>query len=244
MLHLRKCDRGFRGARECGIQSPVRTEVIPIGNCAVPLVVIDEAAADAELWHARGAELDWAPRGDYYPGPRAIAPLEYLHALQDALRFALGQVFGWRSRVEVLRCFYSLATTPGSELSLAQRVPHVDSYDPRQIAFVHYLCPPRFGGTAFYRQRSTGFERIDERNCAAFEQALEADFARLREPAPAYIGGSDPRFERLHACPAAFNRLIVFPGNLLHCADLAGVELDPDPAKGRLTIAGFLRPQS
>lgn len=220
----------------------MQVQIERVGENQTPVVVIDPAAADPEHWRSAALSLDWAPRGDYYPGPRAPAPRDYLSALVAPLRLALGEVFGWRSQVEVLRCYFSLSTTPAQDLSLAQRVPHVDSYDSRQIAFVHYLCGPEFGGTAFYRQRSTRFERIDEGNCQAFEAALDADFRNSGEPESAYIDNRSPLFEQLLLCPAAYNRIVIFPGNLLHCADLAGVKLDPDPAAGRLTVAGFLRP--
>jgi len=215
-----------------------------VGDSQTPVVAIEQATANPEHWRSTALSLDWAQRGDYYPGPRAPAPRDYLADLTAPLRQALGKVFGWRSQVEVLRCFFSLSTTHAHDLNLAQRVPHVDSYDPNQIAFVHYLCDPSFGGTAFYRQRSTRFERIDERNCRAFEAALDADFRRLGEPESAYVDAQSPFFEQLHVCPAAHNRIVIFPGNLLHCADLAGVRLNPNPALGRLTVAGFLRPGS
>lgn len=219
-------------------------QVVRIGALSTPVVVFDQAASDPDHWRNLGIGLDWGKRGEYYPGPRAIAPQDYLLAMSEPLGLALTRVFAWRGRVKVLNCFYSLATSAPDQLSLAQRVPHVDSYDPAQIAFVHYLCQPRFGGTAFYRQRSTGFERIGTDMDKDFEAALVRDFNHYGEPPAAYVDGSSPLFEQLHACPATYNRLIVFPGNQLHCADLAGVALDPDPARGRLTVAGFLRPVS
>jgi Family of unknown function (DUF6445) len=216
--------------------------VTRIGQEGAPIVVIDDCTSDPQHWRNLGLSLDWRPRGDYYPGPRAEAPANYLHALAEPMRIALGQVYQWRSRVEILRCYFSLATTPAHALSLAQRIPHVDSYDPEQIAFVHFLCSDNLGGTAFYRQRSTGFEQIDGLRAKPFEAALEQDFAVLGEPDAAYIAADSPLFERIHLCEPRFNRIVFFPGYQLHCADLAGVQLDPDPAKGRLTIAGFLRP--
>lgn len=214
-----------------------------IGRLGTPIVTIEAAVGDPDIWRAQALRSDWAPRGDFYPGPRAEAPHDYLHALAEPLRLALGGVFGWRSPVDVIGCFYSLATTPAADLIPEQRAPHVDSFDPDQVAFVHFLCDARFGGTAFYRQRSTGFERIDTGNCTEFERVRTAGTAQLQRTPSDYIGAGNPHFEQLLVCPAAFNRIVLFPSNLLHCADLSGVALDPDPAHGRLTVAGFLRPQ-
>lgn len=223
---------------------PGRGAVTRLGLEGAPIAIIDNAVEDPGHWRSVGCGLDWAARGDYYPGPRAHAPGAYLAAMTRPLQLALSQVFGWRGRFEVLRCLFSLATTAPAQLALAQRVPHVDSYDPDQVAFVHYLCAPEWGGTAFFRHRSTGFERVDPHRASRFETALASDFARTGEPAADYIGPDDALFECLYECEARFNRVVFFPGNQLHCAVLGGRNLPDDPALGRLTVAGFLRPAS
>lgn len=215
-----------------------------IGRQQTPIVTIDNAVAGPEMWRSAALELEWSQRGDHYPGPRAVAPQAYFAALAEPLRLALGEVYRWRSNVDVLGCYFSLATTRPADLTLAQRMPHVDSYEPARVAFVHFLCAPQFGGTAFFRQRKTGLERIDSGNCDAFEQVRSEDSIRLAQLPPDYVGADSPAFERLHVCNAAFNRIVVFPSNQIHCADLSGVTLNADPLRGRLTVAGFLRPAS
>ncbi len=212
-----------------------------IGSEASPLAVIDGFLPDPEAKRERASGLDWQVRGNYYPGPRAEVDPAYAAQLGRALRQILPQVFGPIRSAQVLRCYYSLATTRSEQLTLPQRIPHVDSYDPSQIALVHYLCPEQFGGTAFYRYSATGFETINEVRSAPYLQSLDADFARHGQPPAAYIGGDASGFERIGLCPAAFNRAVLFPGNLLHCADLAGVDLPCAPLAGRLTVAAFIR---
>ncbi len=212
-----------------------------IGNEASPLAVIDGFLPDPEAVSGKVSSLDWQIRGDYYPGPRAEVDPAYAAQLGEILRQILPRVFGPVRSAQVLRCYYSLATTRPEQLTLPQRIPHVDSYDPCQIALVHYLCPEEFGGTSFYRHSATGFETINEARSATYLQSLEAGFARLGQPPAAYIGAGTAGFERIGLCPAAFNRAILFPGNLLHCADLAGVHLPCDPRSGRLTVAAFIR---
>jgi len=55
---------------------------------------------------------------------------------------------------------------PGSYRDL--RIPNFDSTDPNYLALLHYLRVPPDTGTAFFRQRSTGIERLTE----ATERAL------------------------------------------------------------------------
>jgi Family of unknown function (DUF6445) len=212
-----------------------------IGNEASPLAVIDEFMPDPEALRESALARDWQIRGDFYPGPRAEAEPDYLVQMGRILRLVLPQVFGPVRSAQVLRCYYSLATTRPEQLTLPQRIPHVDSYDPCQIALVHYLCPAEFGGTAFFRHTTTGFETIDEERSAIYVRSLEADFARHGQPPAAYIDAHSTGFEQIGKCPAAFNRAVLFPGNLLHCADLAGVNLPCEPHVGRLTIAAFIR---
>jgi hypothetical protein len=118
----------------------------------------------------------------------------------------------------------------------------VDAYDPQQIALVHFLGERDLGGTAFFRQRSTGFESVDTSRRQRYHEALAADLQSHGEPPPEYIGASSPLFERTHVCTPRYNRAIFFRGTLLHCAALEGVRALPDdPQHGRLTVAGFLK---
>ena len=59
-----------------------------------------------------------------------------------------------------------MVTAKPSELRAAQRAPHFDSTDQKYYALLHYLRVPPGTGTAFYRQRSTGIERVTEANVA------------------------------------------------------------------------------
>lgn len=212
-----------------------------IGNELSPLAVIDGFLPDPEAFRQNAPKLDWQVRGDFYPGPRAEVDDRYHSFLIRVLDMVLPRVFGRAGPVQVLRCFYALATARAEELTLPQRIPHVDSYDPRQIALVHYLCGAEFGGTAFYRHSATGFETVDDARSEPFHRSLEAGFTRNGEPPAGYIGTEAAGFERIGLCPAEYNRAVLFPGNLLHCADLAGVDLPDDPLAGRLTVTAFIR---
>ena len=76
-----------------------------------------------------------------------------------------------------------------------------------------------------------------------FEDAGRLDasvFCAKYGVARGYLAGSNAWFERLLSVPAKWNRLIFYDGALFHSGDIDHPErLDPDPARGRLTLNGF-----
>src|SRR5665213_1843109 len=89
---------------------------------------------------------------------------------------------------DLIEASFSMVTAPPATLVPAQRAPHFDSTDPDHIALLHYLSDTPGTGTAFYRQRATGIEMVDEANVSGFVAAAKRD-ADAR-PA-AYINGTD-----------------------------------------------------
>jgi hypothetical protein len=136
-------------------------------------------------------------------------------------------------------CHYSLITTPATELTPPQRIPHVDSCAKSGLATIHYLFKANLGGTAFYRHRSTGFETIDEARRAHYARALDAELAGAA-PAPGYINGSSHLFEQIAKQDGVFNRMLVYRRNCLHSGCIEASIPDPNPATGRLSINSFI----
>ena len=55
-----------------------------------------------------------------------------------------------------------------------------------------------------------------------------------------YMCGSNAWFERVLSVEPRWNRMIVYPGTVLHSGDIASPRLlSDDPRQGRLTINGF-----
>jgi hypothetical protein len=110
------------------------------------------------------------------------------------------------------------------------------------VAALLYLCQgENQGGTAFYRQRSTGFESVDAGRFPAFEAALHADVAHHGLPEATYIDEASPIYEMIGRHQARFNRMIVYFSSSLHCAHIpSDFVFDPNPATGRLTVNAFL----
>src|SRR5262249_41352518 len=118
---------------------------------------------------------------------------------------------------------------------------HVDTNQPHCVAVLAYLSGENLGGTAFYRHRSTGFERIDEGRSAAYNAALDRDVESHGLPAQAYMTGDTPLFEMIASFEAKPGRALVYSVQSLHSGFIhAPQNLSGDPATGRLTLNGFL----
>ncbi|HEX8062062.1 MAG TPA: DUF6445 family protein [Allosphingosinicella sp.] len=214
-----------------------------IGREREPVMVLDGIMRRPEaLVDYAASAVSFAPAGTPqggYPGVRAPAPLNYVESLVKAMdpivrrAFGLGQV--GLARAE---CNFSMVTTAPEELTATQRVPHVDTYDALQFAFLHYLCGARFGGTAFYRQRSTGFEAITPQRGAAYVAARDGAAAGVP---PDYIRGDSRDYEQIAAFEARFDRLLIYRSRLLHSGQIPpDMPRIADPRAGRLTANIFV----
>jgi hypothetical protein len=211
------------------------------GGEAQPVIVIDDMLAAPERWREAAARARYGRIGPHYPGLRAVVPAEAAAAMRDALAPAIADTFGLDPVPPVLETYFSIVTTPPEALAPIQRLPHFDGLEPERIAILIFLSGAEQGGTAFYRQRATGFETVDPARFPAFEAALRAGIAEHGLPPPAYIDGDTPLYEQIGRYEARPNRALVYRGHSLHCAAIpAGAPLPADPAQGRLSINSFL----
>ena len=176
-----------------------------------------------------------------YPGLRAPAPAAYtevLTALLDPLIKVNFQVPDHLD-IKVGLSAFSLTATAPEALGPLQRSPHFDASTPHFMAALLYLCDTTHGGTGFYRHNATGWQRITAANREKYLDVRHAELNRAVPPAR-YFDRSDAHFTFLGMIPARFNRLVVYPGSLLHsaCIDPAR-SLSSDPRHGRLTINTF-----
>jgi len=217
-----------------------RLTAASIGRERQPLLEADGFLADPIGLVALAAAADFRPAfgpGGGYPGLRAPLPNAYIEAVVDTLvgplaeAFALGAVRPARAQGA-----FSLVTLPPDALVPAQRVPHVDSVDPMQFAILHYLCDGAAGGTAFYRHRATGFERLSDDRLPAYTAT------RAAEGAPdGYVDDGAPWFEPVARVTATMNRLVVYRSCVLHSGTVPSPDrLSADPRRGRLTANVFL----
>ncbi len=208
-------------------------------------LVIDDALADPQRW------VDWASEHrdafadsphNAFPGPELPLPDPVVERIATFFAVhARGALGGRRTLRSLARL--SLTTRKPEELQPRQWMCHVDNagLEPDRciLAGVLYLFQrAELGGTAFYAPNRPIAE------IAAMKQAAmslpPAEFAATYGIAPGYMTASNAWFRRLRGIPARWNRLIFYPGTVLHSADIAHPELlDPDPRKGRLTINTF-----
>ena len=218
-----------------------KIETVRQGLEAQPVMVIDDFLAAPGDWRGRAARLPYGSIGPFYPGLRAHLPADAAGAIRDGLSGAIGEVFGLDPVPPMLECFFSIVTTPPEALAPIQRLPHFDGLEPERIAILTFLSGADQGGTAFYRQRATGFETVDAARFPAFEAALKAAVAEHGLPPPAYIDGDTPLYEEIARYEARPNRALVYRGHSLHCAAIpAAAVLPADPLRGRLSINAFL----
>lgn len=228
-------------ASPLALADSVRPAVSTLGAEGGPLVVVDGALADPHLVRDVAARHAYRPIGPHYPGVRAPVSAAIAMPMVEPLAALLQQVFDLDRPPAYGECFLSLVTTPPQDLAPIQRLPHFDGVEPQRLAALLYLDPAADTGTAFYRQRSTGFESVTADRFATYEQNLRTDAVRHGLPAAGYIGEDSPLFERVAQVEGLFNRLVIYRGNQLHCASLPpGFVPSADPARGRLTLNLFL----
>lgn len=225
----------------------MRAELRRFGKEQSPVVVIDEFSGRLDEILELADALVPYPRlaGNYYPGLRRIftpgdsAANAYADRLcEEAGQFIAG-AFDF-DQFTLTEASFSIVTTLPSDLSPAQRAPHFDSPDPNYLALLHYLRVPEGSGTAFYRQRSTGIQRVTEQNLSRFVATARREASLLPHDS-GYIHGSDPYFEQVGSIEAIPDRLLIYQGSLLHSGIIPpAMRFSTNPREGRLTANLFV----
>ena len=218
-----------------------RMEIVRQGAERQPVIVIDDVLAEPEAWRALAGRLEYGRIGPHYPGLRAPVPPGAAEAMRGELEGVLASTFDLDPVPPVFECYFSLVTTAPKALAPIQRLPHVDGLEQARIAILIFLSGTEMGGTAFYRQRATGFETLDAERFPRFEAALRADVAEHGLPPAGYISGDTPLYEKIASYEARPNRALIYRSRALHCAEIApGAALTASATDGRLTVNSFL----
>jgi hypothetical protein len=226
------------------LRMPPDVRSVNIGGQAV--VFIDDFLQDPDALVEVACRSTFEPadtRGEQkgYPGLRAPAPAAYTRAVTELLDPLIKVNFQVPEQLDIkvgLSAF-SLTATPPEALGPLQRTPHFDASTPHCMAALLYLCDKTHGGTGFYRHNATGCQRITAENRERYLDVYHEEVNR-RVPPARYFDRSDEQFTFLGMVPARFNRLVVYPGSLLHSACIdPGRSLSADPRRGRLTVNTF-----
>lgn len=225
----------------------MKPELRLFGTEQSPVVVIDEFSDAVDEIARLADELAPFPPsgGNYYPGVRRVIgaadEAAYAYALKTCETVApfVGGAFDVAS-FDLEQASFSMVTVQPEELQPVQKAPHFDGPEPNLLAMLHYLRVPPASGTAFYRHRATGIERVTAANLNRLVPIARPESMRL--PADAgYVHGSDEFYEEIGRVEAVPDRLVIYPGSLLHSGIIPpGMSFSADPRAGRLTANFFL----
>ena len=227
------------------LDSEATVEINPVGEEQTKVIVVDSFANNVDALKNSACEVSgYTPDGKTsYPGVRAILPDEYVDLVVQFSVPLLRREFGIPDSVtfNVTMAYFSLLTVAEKDLSVPQRLPHFDTTKKHYYAVLHYLNDGDFGGTGFFRHVPTGFEKVDNGRKDLYKQSVLSFMAVRGVPDPAYIGESSAQFKCYSKVEYKSNRLVIYPGNLLHCGLLSeSQDVCEDPRKGRLTASIFI----
>jgi hypothetical protein len=214
-----------------------------VGNEQTPILVIDEFWLEPERLVEQVAKHEFnTPSVTLYPGLNAPLPTDYAKTVCRALMPSLARAYGFdRDKGLIISGFAGLTSLDFSLFTPDQKVPHFDETSNEQWAFLHYLAKGNFGGTGFFRHDETGFERIISSRASHYNNIVANQLSK--HPPITLCGPQTKDFTCIQTIEFVYNRLIIYPSNLLHCALYNGTETDSDPNKGRLTFNIFARSQ-
>ncbi|WAJ72481.1 DUF6445 family protein [Catenovulum adriaticum] len=220
----------------------IKCHLLRIGSEKTSVILIDNFLADISVIqeHARKAQFQ-QEKNTYYPGVRAMLKDSYV----DFILTHLSSIITKTYRLEPVKaiaadnCYFSLVNQPPINLTKHQCIPHFDALNKRQFAIMHYINLGEFGGTGFYRHVPTGFENIDKDNLTKYCITREEHELKYGLPYQAYINGSTEEFTLLGKITYKQNRLVIYPGTLLHSGLIKPSDLSKNSETGRLTANIF-----
>ena len=215
-----------------------------VGKCPIAVTVADNVLLRPQQLAEFGLGLKFVEDdSNLYPGVRARVPAEFsrpFHAWLTRTLHCTG-VLEESCYIYDDASFFSIVNKNRANLLPLQRIPHYDSTDPRVFAAVIYLFDRANSGTSFYRHRTTGYEKIGDDNAGNYKMALNRNMKQFGAPAREYANGSNALFERTHSVDSAFNRIVIYSGNVLHAADIDGSLFNGnDNSQWRLTVASLI----
>lgn len=226
------------------INPAAKIQACRLGAEQFPLIVIDDLIAQPETLVETAAQEDWAPpKGTFYPGINAKLPYDYVEIVHNSLRPLIARTFGIPLDIRVsVRGFFALTTLPFDQFGPIQRVPHFDNTFHDHLALVHYLAPNQTGGTGFFRHIKTGWESISHQRHDPYVHMMTEWMRHHSHELKTYAGPETPGYEMYFRVPFKFNRALIYPSNVLHCALYDGTNQSDDPLNGRLTANTFWVP--
>lgn len=227
------------------LNSNIQLHYERIGEEKTPIIIIDDYLNDPQILVTLAKQQTNFKTDDHtqYPGLRTPLPkhcvVDYLKPLMQGFY----KVFNIKNSLapHPKDNTFSLITTPAEQLCAIQTLPHFDTNSPNLIAIIHYLGEGDHGGTGFFRHKKTGFETISTARRHAYLNHVE-EFLNQHPNKRTYCSAKHSEFECYKQIPYKKNRLIIFPGYLLH-SSLVNTQTDISvcPQTGRLTANMFVQ---
>ena len=226
------------------INPQMKVRQLQVGQEKTVVIIIDDFSLDLDKIknHACTEAVFAQDKNSFYPGIRAPLPRDYVITMLQAIYRPLYNIYNipTQKQLKPQDTFYSLVTTPENELSLPQRLPHFDTSRPLYFAATHYIKASNHGGTGIFRHKQTGYERINESRVSRYLKKLNNHIDNEGASDNYYITQSNEQFELIETIDYKENRLVIYPGSLLHSAlIIPQFDIDSSPETGRLTTNTF-----
>lgn len=224
-------------------------DIQTIGNEKTPILIVDDILMDCSgLINIAIKETAFGMiNSSMYPGVRAILPKEYVMLVLRALAAPLYKIYGIPQHKKLMPfgTYFSLVSIAQTDLHALHKAPHFDSAESLYFAMIHYLDPKPHGGTGFFRHKSTGYERIRPERKNSYLKMLKHKANNNSDgnsdESNGYVDQSDSDYELFHAVDYKPNRLVLYPGSILHSGlIIEDTDISADPANGRLTANMFI----
>lgn len=214
-----------------------------IGNEEQPLLVIDDLLLNPDELVEFAATSQWfEPKETYYPGLNAKLPPSY-YKIIDGLRGQISNYFNIEKKQKLnISGFLGLTTLAFEYFDPWQKIPHYDRAEFDHLAMVHYLNKNQTGGTGFFRHIPTGFESISPNRSGEYLELTTQWIKQFGNQLVDYAGINTPNYELFHKVSFKYNRIVIYPSYVLHCALYDATNHSSDVRNGRLTANNFILP--
>ncbi|QDE31819.1 DUF6445 family protein [Shewanella polaris] len=223
----------------------IAPQVQYIGQQQTPIIVIDNFAGDiTKLIDIAINDSQFSQdQGSYYPGQRTALPRQYIIDVINSVFQLIYDVYRipTQLRLKPQQCVYSLIDKQPESLAPLQCLPHFDTPSPHYFAILHYLNDGPHGNTGFFRHNLSGYERITAENIDHYFAKAQPFLDDKKHTTPSYFVASDEHYSLYHQIEYRPNRLVIYPGNLLHSTLVnPQTDIDATPSSGRLTANIFI----
>lgn len=221
-------------------RTTIEPQLLYVGREKVPVLIVDDYVADLDAIVSRARALSPYPQATGpYPGERHfLKPGDslmagYVGPMLNILAPLISDAFE-ADILGAISASLARVTTRPEKLTRYQSNPHFDDTSGKMIAILHYLTPTM--GTALYRHRATGLERITEDKLSYYLTSIEHLGARKN-----YICGSNDDYEMTAAITGHPGRIAVYPSNALHSGMIPPDHFTDQGCQERLTTNVFIR---